>query len=280
MADSGVEVTSVRPPHPRKILSIPVGPQSYSQVDPSGRGRDVRLWCIIGGMGWEEDLVAKHGLPFDQIPGHVYVLHYEIPQVVRSVSSDYPSSSPIRHYVGWTQQTDPRKRIRAHGPADLREVVSLVPGTPTDEEDTKRGGTCPKCGEALVDSLLAGPQTLSQMNKPPRRTDKVWYDTLHAASAERERVLQPVIVLLESALAESSSAEVRRAHREVAECKAQMAPGRPLDALQAAQRRLNQAIANSDDQSLLDARREFMRVLTNANEQYRIAVAALPPPGT
>ncbi|MBI1377786.1 MAG: hypothetical protein GC157_09940 [Frankiales bacterium] len=116
-------------------------------------------------MGWEDELEAKHGLPLDQIPGHVYVLHYEIPQVVRSVSSDYAGPSPsvdnrgylsataIRHYVGWTQQKTPSKRINAHGLAASREVVYLEPGTTRDEQAMKRSGVCPKCGEALADSL-------------------------------------------------------------------------------------------------------------------------------
>jgi hypothetical protein len=59
---------------------------------------------------WVSELEAKHGLPLDQIPGMVYVLHYETPQVVRSVSQDYAGRSPradadgllsprpIRHY--------------------------------------------------------------------------------------------------------------------------------------------------------------------------------------
>ena len=97
-------------------------------------------------MGWEAEVEAKHGLPLDQIVGHVYVLHYETPQVVKSVSTDYAgpeplqdndgwlSCAPIRHYVGWTQQANPRKRINRHGPAALREIVSLEPGTTRDEQ--------------------------------------------------------------------------------------------------------------------------------------------------
>jgi len=88
-------------------------------------------------MGWEADVEAKHGLPLNEVVGHVYVLHYETPQIVKSVSADYagPDSAldndgllsfePIRHYVGWTQQCNPRKRINRHGPAALRELVYL-----------------------------------------------------------------------------------------------------------------------------------------------------------
>jgi hypothetical protein len=111
------------------------------------------------------DLEAKHGMPLDQIPGQIYVLHYEVPQVVRSVSRDYAgpspatdadgfvSATPIRHYVGWTQQARPSKRISRHGPAAYREVVYLEPGTSRDEKRLKLTGTCPKCGEPLAASL-------------------------------------------------------------------------------------------------------------------------------
>jgi hypothetical protein len=124
---------------------------------------------MIPGMGWESDLESKHGMPLDQIVGHVYVLHYEVPQIVKSVSGDYagPSARPdptvllsataIRHYVGWTQQRQPRKRINRHGPAALREVVYLEPGTTQDEETMKATGICPKCGESLAASLARAP---------------------------------------------------------------------------------------------------------------------------
>jgi len=120
-------------------------------------------------MGWEADLEAKHGMPLDQISGHVYVLHYEVPQIVKSVSADYAGPSPradaegflsatsIRHYVGWTQQRPPRKRINRHGPAALREIVYLQPGTTRDEQTMKLTGTCPKCGESLAASLALPP---------------------------------------------------------------------------------------------------------------------------
>jgi hypothetical protein len=114
---------------------------------------------------WVARVEAKHGLPLQRIPGKVYVLHYEVPQIVKSVSLDYAgawpatdsggflSERPIRHYTGWTQQAKPSKRISRHGPAALREVVYLQPGTVKDEANMKLTGTCPKCGEPLSDSL-------------------------------------------------------------------------------------------------------------------------------
>ena len=123
-------------------------------------------------MGWEADVEAKRGLPLDQIPGHVYVVHYDEPQVAKSVSVDYAgpspsadadgflSAAPIRHYVGWTQQRLPRKRINRHGPAAVREVGYLQPGTTKDEHTMKLTGMCPKCGEPLAVSLATpGPAT-------------------------------------------------------------------------------------------------------------------------
>ncbi len=115
---------------------------------------------------WASDLEAKHGMPLEQIPGIVYVLHYEVPQIVRSVSNDYAgpspktdadgylSARPIRHYVGWTQQAKPSKRISKHGLASYREVVYTEPGTIRDETAMKLTGTCPKCGELLSESLI------------------------------------------------------------------------------------------------------------------------------
>jgi hypothetical protein len=75
----------------------------------------------------------------------VYAWHYDVPQRVKSVSRDYAgpgaalgpgglaSAKPIRHYVGWSQQADPRKRIYNHGPVALREIVYLESGTMVDE---------------------------------------------------------------------------------------------------------------------------------------------------
>jgi hypothetical protein len=93
--------------------------------------------------GWVLALEARYGVPIEDVPGTVYILHYDPPQVVRSVSRDYSgqlaepgphgleSDGPISHYVGWSQQPNPRRRIY------------------------KLTGTCPKCGTALRDSLSA-----------------------------------------------------------------------------------------------------------------------------
>lgn len=116
---------------------------------------------------WIIRLEEKHCLPIEQIPGHVYILHYETPQVVQSVSSDYfgitlfaekgskgfKTPWPIRHYVGWTQQSDPYRRINNHGASRLRTVAGLIPGTMIDEDRIKNTETCPLCNEHFSESL-------------------------------------------------------------------------------------------------------------------------------
>ena len=107
---------------------------------------------------WVLDLEKKHGKAFADIEGIVYVLHFDEPRVLRSVQGDYPHESdpesgfrslPIRHYVGWTQQSDPNRRIARHGPGCVDAVVELTAGTPRDERDVKSNGRCPECGSTL-----------------------------------------------------------------------------------------------------------------------------------
>jgi hypothetical protein len=101
----------------------------------SAVGHDLRV-------AWEADLEAKHGKPLTDIAGHVYVLHYDKPQIVKSVSGDYAgpwprsdsdgwlSATAIRHYVGWTQQRLPRKRINRHGGDYAGGMVGREPRQP------------------------------------------------------------------------------------------------------------------------------------------------------
>ena len=99
-----------------------------------------------------------------------------MPQVVKSASVDYAgpsaradadgfvSATPIRHYVGWTQQRLPRKRINRHGPAALREVVYLQPGTTQDERTMKLTGLCPS-----VANRWPHPSSHRDRQQPKRR---------------------------------------------------------------------------------------------------------------
>jgi hypothetical protein len=85
-------------------------------------------------MGWEDDLEAKHGRPLDEIAGHVYVLHYEEPQVVNSVSGDYAGRSPRSDADGWLSAT----AIRHYG----RSVARLGLLTRTRTRDLRQSGPC------------------------------------------------------------------------------------------------------------------------------------------
>lgn len=111
------------------------------------------------GDSWMGRLEAKHGLPLEEIPGTVYVIHYREPTIVRSVSGDYGvgvSERPIRHYVGWTQQVRPMNRVRNHHQPGTGIEVDFRPGTMRGEEQLKAYGNCVTCGAALADSLVDG----------------------------------------------------------------------------------------------------------------------------
>jgi hypothetical protein len=75
--------------------------------------------------------------------GWVYVLCFGKPRHV----PDGDVGHPVSHYVGWTQQVPPWRRVTSHGGA--RFLVSINPGTPTDEERLKASGTCALCGSPL-----------------------------------------------------------------------------------------------------------------------------------
>jgi hypothetical protein len=114
---------------------------------------------------WVRRLEEKHGLPINEIPGTIYELCYDPPIIVESVSLDYAgdppednnrgylSAGPIRHYVGWTQQQDPKRRIRNHHRAGTAVTVTLAHGTMDREEEIKRTASCPICGRRYADSL-------------------------------------------------------------------------------------------------------------------------------
>jgi hypothetical protein len=89
---------------------------------------------------WVLDLEARYGVPIEDVPGTVYILHYDPPQVVRSVSPDYSgqlaepgshgleSAGPISHYVGWSQQQlQPGRCPRITAPHDLHTISTRPP---------------------------------------------------------------------------------------------------------------------------------------------------------
>lgn len=119
---------------------------------------------------WVRRLERKHGKPIDQIEGTVYGLFYAAPLHVWSVSADYSGSDRdqmvwgpngqaasrrlIQHYVGWTQQRDPYRRISNHHPAGIAVTVTLGRGTMRREEEIKQTARCPTCDAAYADDLV------------------------------------------------------------------------------------------------------------------------------
>jgi hypothetical protein len=76
-------------------------------------------------------------------PEHVYILCYGQPVLV--LSRDYldferEKDQPISHYVGYTGQQPPVKRIYSHGKGSTGAIASIIPGTIDDEDELK--GDC------------------------------------------------------------------------------------------------------------------------------------------
>ena len=83
---------------------------------------------------------------------HVYILCYGQPVIVKD--RDYLMADPgtdylITHYVGYTRQQPPVKRIRSHAARSAHYIAQIRPGTLADEEDVKRNQACPACGGSL-----------------------------------------------------------------------------------------------------------------------------------
>jgi hypothetical protein len=84
-------------------------------------------------------------------PEHVYILCYGEP--VHVADRDYlPGETvdyPIDHYVGYTRQQPPEKRVRSHGNRSAHHIAAVTPGTVDDESRLKATGRCPKCDASL-----------------------------------------------------------------------------------------------------------------------------------
>jgi hypothetical protein len=85
-------------------------------------------------------------------PEHVYILCYGRPVLVRDrdyLHRDPAVDYPITHYVGYTAQQPPVKRVREHGARSARHIAAVRPGTVRDEANAKRNECCPRCGGSL-----------------------------------------------------------------------------------------------------------------------------------
>jgi len=56
---------------------------------------------------------------------------------------------PVTHYVGYTGQQPPVKRVWQHGRGSARALVQVRPGTLRDEARVKCLEKCPRCGDRL-----------------------------------------------------------------------------------------------------------------------------------
>jgi hypothetical protein len=82
---------------------------------------------------------------------HLYIACFGTPTTIRS--RDYHPADrhdhPVEHYVGYTTQLPPRKRIFEHGAATARSLVVIVPGTREEEAALKCDARCPRCTKPL-----------------------------------------------------------------------------------------------------------------------------------
>jgi hypothetical protein len=77
---------------------------------------------------------------------HVYILCYGEPVVIKEGDC---GERPVTHYVGYTQQQPPVKRVWQHGRGSARALVRIRPGTLRDEARAKCLEKCPRCGGRL-----------------------------------------------------------------------------------------------------------------------------------
>lgn len=76
---------------------------------------------------------------------HLYIACFGKPTLVR----DADTSAAVLHYVGWTRQRPPLRRVNQHGPACRTSLVAIIPGTATEEEWLKTHALCPRCNQPL-----------------------------------------------------------------------------------------------------------------------------------
>jgi hypothetical protein len=122
-------------------MSYPWGSIESMTMSPSGHAS---LRDVLSGPGCAPTC-AEH-------PEHVYVLCYGQPVYVRSrdyLRRETERNYPIDHYVGYTRQQPPVKRVRQHGCRSAQHIARIVPGDERLELGLKLVGRCPTCGGSL-----------------------------------------------------------------------------------------------------------------------------------
>lgn len=79
-------------------------------------------------------------------PAHIYISCFATPTVLRDADTQFA----VMHYVGFTRQHPPMRRVSQHGPACREALVAIIPGACDEEEALKAGSLCPRCGLALA----------------------------------------------------------------------------------------------------------------------------------
>lgn len=76
---------------------------------------------------------------------HLYIACFDHPTRLH----DADTRNAVMHYVGWTRQRPPLRRVEQHGAICRESLVTIVPGTLAEEALLKEHGRCPKCQRPL-----------------------------------------------------------------------------------------------------------------------------------
>ncbi|MVU80636.1 hypothetical protein GPX89_25720 [Nocardia sp. ET3-3] len=76
---------------------------------------------------------------------HIYIACFAEPTKLR----DADTFDAVMHYVGWTRQRPPVRRVNQHGAICRKSLIAIVPGTETEEAHLKDEAQCPQCGRPL-----------------------------------------------------------------------------------------------------------------------------------
>lgn len=86
-------------------------------------------------------------IPTDRL-GTVYILCFGSPTKVANADVDTTKRGLVTHYVGWTGQRDPDRRVSQHE-VPLSSIVKKMRGTAEDEHRVRQTENCPRCGQRL-----------------------------------------------------------------------------------------------------------------------------------